>query len=80
MANEKNLKPVRTKSEARERGKKGGLASGKKRREKKTVSELVQIALDSSVSENGKKQIQKVMPDLDEADMNVKALMIAGQA
>ena len=67
MANEKNLKPVRTKSEARERGKKGGLASGKKRREKKTVSELVQIALDSSVSENGKKQIQKVMPDLDEA-------------
>ena len=80
MANEKNLKPVRTKSEARERGKKGGLASGKKRREKKTVSELVQIALDSSVSENGKKQIHKVMPDLDEADMNVKALMIAGQA
>ena len=39
MANEKNLKPVRTKSEARERGKKGGIASGEARRERKTFRE-----------------------------------------
>ena len=32
MANEENLKPVRTKSEARERGRNGGIKSGKSRR------------------------------------------------
>lgn len=31
MANEQNLKPTRTKSEARERGRKGGIASGEQR-------------------------------------------------
>lgn len=31
MANEKNLKPPQSTSEARERGKKGGIASGKAR-------------------------------------------------
>ena len=35
MANEKNLKPVRSESEAREKGKKGGIASGKARLAKK---------------------------------------------
>ena len=34
MANEKNLKPVRSKEEARERGKKGGIKSGETRRKK----------------------------------------------
>ena len=32
MANEENLKPVRTKSEARERGRNGGIKSGESRR------------------------------------------------
>jgi len=35
MANEENLIPVRSTEEAREKGKKGGIASGKARREKK---------------------------------------------
>ena len=39
MANEQNLKPVRTKKEARERGKNGGIASGKARAERKTLRE-----------------------------------------
>lgn len=47
MANEQNLKPVRTKSEARERGRNGGIASGKARREKqqtrKILADLVSI-------------------------------------
>ena len=34
MANEKNLNPVRSKEEARERGKKGGIKSGETRRKK----------------------------------------------
>lgn len=43
--NEKNLKPVRNKSEARERGEKGGKASGEARRAKKTFQEAVKAAL-----------------------------------
>lgn len=39
MANKSNLKPVRTKNEARERGKKGGIKSGEVRRARKTLKE-----------------------------------------
>ena len=46
MANERNLKPARTKSEARERGRKGGIASGESRREKKTFRETLEALLD----------------------------------
>lgn len=51
MANEQNLKPVRTKSEARERGRRGGKASGKSRRRKadfrKTLNMLLTAEIDS---------------------------------
>ena len=43
MANEKNLKPVASESEARAKGYKGGKASGEARRAKKTLRELVEI-------------------------------------
>ena len=36
-----NLRPVRTKDEARTRGKAGGIASGEARREKKIITEIV---------------------------------------
>lgn len=39
--NEKNLKPIRTKSEAREKGRKGGIASGKARREKQKTQQIL---------------------------------------
>ena len=47
MANEKNLKPIskRTSSELREMTRKGGIASGKSRRMRKTFKELLEIAL-----------------------------------
>lgn len=41
MANEKNLKPVRSKREARERGKKGGIKSGKTRRRKAAMRDTM---------------------------------------
>ena len=51
MANEQNLKPVRTKSEARERGRNGGKASGEARRRKadfrKTLNMLLTAEIDS---------------------------------
>lgn len=43
--NESNLKPVRTKEEARERGRRGGIASGKARRERKTLKEELLLLL-----------------------------------
>lgn len=48
MANEQNLKPVRSKKEARERGKKGGIASGKARQERKTLKEELLLLLEDS--------------------------------
>lgn len=43
--NESNLKPVKTKKEARERGRAGGIASGKARRERKTLKEELLLLL-----------------------------------
>ena len=40
MANEKNLVPVRSENEAREKGKKGGINSGKARREKANLRKV----------------------------------------
>ncbi len=45
MANESNLKPVKTKKEARERGRAGGIASGKARKERKTLKEELLLLL-----------------------------------
>ena len=45
MANSENLKPIRTKSEAREKGKKGGEKSGESRRERKKLKELLELCL-----------------------------------
>lgn len=44
MANEENLKPPTT-SEARERGEKGGIKSGKARKEKKAMKETAEMIL-----------------------------------
>lgn len=51
MANEQNLKPVQTKSEARERGSKGGKASGEARRKKRSLREAMQTMLALELSE-----------------------------
>lgn len=40
MANEENLQPVKSKKEARERGKNGGIKSGIAKREKKLMSQV----------------------------------------
>jgi len=48
-----DLKPVQSKEEAKERGRKGGIASGKARREKKMMRETLDILL-SMPMKNGK--------------------------
>ena len=55
MANEQNLRPP-TSEEARERGRKGGKASGKKRQQNKTFKEIIIKFLDGQVSDERLKQ------------------------
>lgn len=52
MANKDNLKPVRTKKEARERGKNGGIKSGEVRRERKTLKDELLLLLATGNTQN----------------------------
>ena len=52
MANEQNLRPIRTESEARKKGRNGGIASGVARREKKTVQKILNDFLSTSAKDN----------------------------
>ena len=58
MANEQNLKPIRTEREAREKGRNGGIASGQARREKKTIQKILADYLDNDVQSN--KSLKKI--------------------
>lgn len=53
MTNEANLNPVQSKEEARKRGRAGGIASGKARREKKMMRETLDMLLTMPLK-NGK--------------------------
>lgn len=52
MANKDNLKPVRSKKEARERGKNGGIKSGEVRRERKTLKDELLLLLATGNTQN----------------------------
>ena len=52
MANEQNLRPIRTESEARKKGRNGGIASGIARREKKTVQKILNDFLSTAAKDN----------------------------
>lgn len=51
MANEQNLKPVRSKKEARERGKAGGIKSGEIRAKRKTLREELLVLLETKLED-----------------------------
>lgn len=57
MANEQNLRPVRSEEEARELGKKGGINSGKARRAKKTLREIGDMLGGLDIKSEKNKQI-----------------------
>jgi hypothetical protein len=59
-----NLKPVRTKEEARERGRQGGIKSGIARNEAKTAKEILGILNDLPASGNNKDKMAMLgIPD-----------------
>lgn len=81
MANEKNLIPnnERTPSERRENAQKAGIASGKSRRKKRDTAGLVNLMLNSKLKGDDIKRLKEVSAEVDEDDMTVNALMVAGQ-
>lgn len=76
MANEQNLRPVKTKKEARERGKNGGLASGEARRKQKSLRECVQLFANLKPTDNVIKQLEGT--GIDVTDANYLMAMVVG--
>ena len=72
--NDENLRPCRNKSEARERGKIGGVASGKARREKKTIREAFALLKDLPL-DNEKLREQLKKAGVTKEDMTYGAAM-----
>lgn len=81
MATDENLIPLneRTKEEQREITRKGGIASGKARKRKKQMHELVSIMLDSKPTEKQAAALMKNFPDLEGEDLTIASSMVAGQ-
>ncbi len=73
MANEQNLRQLTT-SEAREIGAKGGKASVKSRRRKKSMKEAMNLLLDLPVSEKNKEFLQSL--GIDEEDANNQMMVM----
>lgn len=74
-----NLLPVRNKEEARERGKKGGKASGEARRRKKTFQELTKLFLNQAIPDDKKELLKKILPDVDVEDFTYRSGIILKQ-
>ena len=60
-----NLKPCKTTEEAKERGRIGGINSGKRRKEKKKLKEIAEMLLDMKAPDNVLEKFQELYPDLD---------------
>ena len=67
MANERNLNPVKSENEAREKGKKGGIASGEARRKKKTIRETLEMMLSGKMPDGATRQDAIVVALLEKA-------------
>ena len=77
MPNERNLIPVRTTEEARERGRNGGRASGESRRRKKSLREAAELYLSLPVSD--KRAWNKLARDgVEPEDVDNQMAIIAG--
>lgn len=82
MANEQNLQPVRSKSEAREKGRKGGKASGVSRRRHKTMQETVMMILKQPMDDIGLNKAKRSgvsLEGIDEYDLTAMTGVVLGQ-
>lgn len=72
---QKDLKPVRTKEEAKERGRNGGIRSGEVRRAKKTMRETAKALMSMSVvGENNKRNLDAF--GIDKSDQNYQTAVV----
>lgn len=71
MANIKNLQAPRSTEEARRRGRAGGIASGKARREKRTMREFAEIL--------GQELVEMPMPDGTKREMTLAEATVFSQ-
>ena len=78
VANEQNLRPSEYKL-SREEAKRGGIRSGEVRRQKKTMSQLATVMLNSKLDEKSKAKIKKQFGDILDEDLTTASAMIAGQ-
>lgn len=77
MANEENLKPFSKskREESVKNGKKGGIASGQARRQKKTLSELAKMIAENPAPAAAKKKLTKM--GISDEDANNNACIVA---
>lgn len=74
MANEENLKPFKTVKEARESGRKGGIASGQARKERKTIQKILNELLNVKCSDSA--QFKRIAQKLGiESEKSIKELL-----
>ena len=73
--NVENLQPVQTKSEARKRGRNGGIKSGEVRRERKKAKECMEMILSLNTTSQRQKELMTNMGIADEEQQNIMALM-----
>lgn len=64
---------------ASENGRKGGIASGEAKRKKKTMSELARLMANSKLEGENAQKVKRLCGDLGDEELNVSAMMIAGQ-
>ena len=74
MSNEKNLisNSDRTPSELREIAKKGGVASGQSRRQKKSMKQLAKAIADTPANASSKKKLSRMGIDEEDATNNAR--------
>lgn len=73
--NVQNLDPVRTKEEAKKRGKNGGIESGKARRRKRAMKDATKLLLDMPISQDSVANAMRAM-GFDEKDLTNQMAMI----
>ena len=71
-----NLKPCRTTEEARERGRKGGINSGKRKKEKKKLKEIAEMLLDMKAPDDIIAKFEQLYPDLDAKEMTHRLAIV----
>lgn len=77
MAGTENLKFIQSTEEAQEKGRAGGIASGKARRRKRAMREAADLYLSLPVTDRRKLKKLKAK-ELDEKDIDQQMAMIAG--